>query len=65
MGSTTLPLVWKIYPSWPSFFLTEEGEEQLIGLSLVLPMGWKQPPPLFTTGTETVADLTKPKLHSK
>jgi hypothetical protein len=43
-------------------FPTEPGEEELIGLPLVLPMGWKQSPPLFTAATETVADLTNSKL---
>jgi hypothetical protein len=38
-------------------FHTTSGEELLVGLPLVLPMGWIQPPPLFTSATETVADL--------
>jgi hypothetical protein len=41
---------------------TAEGEEPLVGLPLVLPMGWKQSPPLFTAATETVADLANTKL---
>jgi hypothetical protein len=32
-------------PKLAIMFLTESGEEQLIGIPLVLPMGWKQSPP--------------------
>jgi hypothetical protein len=39
--------------------------EQLIGLPFVLPMGWKQSPPLFTAATEKVVDLANTKLQSK
>jgi hypothetical protein len=38
-------------------------EEPLIGFSLVLPMGWMQPP-LFTAETETVADLANQLLQA-
>jgi hypothetical protein len=41
---------------------TRDGEEQLINLPLVLPMGWKQFPHLFTPATETIADLANAKL---
>ena len=33
------------------------GEEQLLALPLVLPMGWAESPPFFCAVTETVADL--------
>ena len=33
------------------------GEEQLLALPLVLPMGWSESPPYFCAATETVADL--------
>ena len=33
------------------------GEEQLLALPLVLPMGWVESPPFFCAVTETVADL--------
>jgi hypothetical protein len=36
---------------------TRPGEEPLIGFSLALPMGWSQSPPMFTSATETIADL--------
>jgi hypothetical protein len=41
---------------------TAKCEEPLVGLHLVLPMGWKQSPPLFTVATETVANLANTKL---
>ena len=34
------------------------GEEQLLALPLVLPMGWVESPPFFCAVTETAADLT-------
>jgi hypothetical protein len=36
---------------------TRPGEEPLIGFPLALPMGWSQSPPIFTSATETIADL--------
>ena len=33
------------------------GEERLLALPLVLPMGWVESPPFFCAVTETVADL--------
>ena len=38
-------------------FPTEHGQEPLIAFPLVLPMGWKNSPPAFTTATETIADI--------
>mmetsp|Transcript_14147 Transcript_14147/g.26545 ORF Transcript_14147/g.26545 Transcript_14147/m.26545 type:complete len:786 (+) Transcript_14147:1982-4339(+) len=38
-------------------FPTDEGQEPLIAFPLVLPMGWKNSPPAFTTATETIADI--------
>ena len=34
------------------------GDEPLLALPLVLPMGWTQSPPYFCAATETVADIT-------
>jgi hypothetical protein len=31
----------------------ENTEEQIVGFPLVLPMGWKQSPPILTVATET------------
>jgi hypothetical protein len=36
---------------------TRSGEEPLVAFPLALPMGWNQSPPLFTSATETIADL--------
>jgi hypothetical protein len=52
-------------PKLEIMFLTEDEEEQLIGLSLVSPMGWKQSPPLLTAATEMMAYLANSKLHRK
>jgi hypothetical protein len=52
-------------PKMAIIFPKAAGEEQLIGLPLVLPMGWKQSPPLLTTATETVDDLANNKLRSR
>jgi hypothetical protein len=38
------------------------GEEPLLALPLVLPMGWTESPPNFCTATETVADVTNRRL---
>jgi hypothetical protein len=35
----------------------EEGDEWSIGFTLVLPMDWKESPPIFTSATETITDL--------
>jgi hypothetical protein len=51
-------------PKLSVMFPTAPGEEQLIGLPLVLTMGWKKSPPLFTAASETVADLANDKLQS-
>mmetsp|Transcript_21332 Transcript_21332/g.32959 ORF Transcript_21332/g.32959 Transcript_21332/m.32959 type:complete len:780 (+) Transcript_21332:5035-7374(+) len=45
-------------------FPTKPGEEELVALPLVLPMGWKNSPPIFVTATETIADLTNQRLKS-
>ena len=39
-------------------FPTPPGHEPLIAFPLVLPMGWKNSPPIFSTATKTIADLT-------
>ena len=43
-------------------FPTRPGEEQLVALPLVLPMGWKNSPPIFSALTETIADLANWRL---
>ena len=36
---------------------TKPGTNPMVSLPLVLPMGWKNSPPAFSTATETVAEL--------
>lgn len=38
-------------------FPTRPNEEPLVAIPLVLPMGWKNSPPIFSTVTETIADV--------
>ena len=38
-------------------FPTRPNEEPLVAIPLVLPMGWKNSPPVFSTVTETIADV--------
>jgi len=45
-------------------FPTLEGEDPLIAFPLVLPMGWKNSPPIFCTATETIADLANARLRA-
>jgi SAM-dependent methyltransferase len=39
------------------------GHEPLIAFPLVLPMGWTNSPPIFSTATETIADLANARLQ--
>ena len=45
-------------------FPTKPGEEPLVALPLVLPMEWKNNPPLFSTATKTIADIANQRLAS-
>ena len=45
-------------------FPSGKGEEQIVAIPLNLPMGWKNPPPLFCTDMETVADLANEALRT-
>ena len=45
-------------------FPTQPGEEQLVALPLVLPMGWKNSPPVFSAVTETIADLANQRIEA-
>lgn len=53
-----VPKLGVIFPSRPG------QEEALVALPLVLPMGWKNSPPIFSTATETVADLANSRLSN-
>ena len=43
-------------------FRTRPGEEKLVAIPLVTPMGRKNSSPVFSTATETIADLTNTRL---
>ena len=45
-------------------FPTKPGEDPLVALPLVLPMGWKNSPPIFCAATETAADIANDRLQS-
>ena len=51
-------------PKLGLIFPTSDGEEPLIAFPLVLPMGWKNSPPIFSTATETIADLANQRILS-
>lgn len=42
---------------------TMPGQEQMVAIPTVLPMGWTQSPPYFCSLTETVADITNDLLQ--
>ena len=44
-------------------FPAKKGEEQLIAFPLVLPMGWKNSPAIFSTATKTITDLANAHLQ--
>jgi hypothetical protein len=44
---------------------TLAGEEPLVALPLVLPMGWTQSPPWFCAATETATDVANQRLQRK
>lgn len=50
LNPSAIPKLAVALPQFP-------GEDQLIALPLVLPMGWIESPPYFCAATETVADL--------
>ena len=52
-----IPKLGVVFPTLP-------GEEQLVAFPLVLPMGWTNSPPIFSTATETIADLANKRLNS-
>ena len=45
-------------------FPIEQGEEPLVAFPLVLPMGWSNSPPIFSTATEIIADLANQRLQA-
>jgi hypothetical protein len=58
--------VWLLPSDIPKLgvaFPKADGEEQLIGFPLALPMGWVNSPHYFCAATETVADTANTKLR--
>ena len=51
-------------PKLGVIFPTSPGDEPLVAQPLVLPMGWTNSPPIFTTATETIADIANQRLAS-
>ena len=45
-------------------FPTPKGQPALVALPLVLPMGWKNSPPIFSAFTETAADIANANLNT-
>jgi hypothetical protein len=43
-------------------FPTAPGEDPLVAFPLVLPMGWKNSPPIFSSTTETIADMVNSRI---
>jgi len=52
-----IPKLGVVFPTLP-------GEKPLVAFPLVLPMGWSNSPPIFSTVTETIADLANERLNS-
>ena len=44
-------------------FPTKPGTDAMVAVPLVLPMGWKNSPPAFSTATETIADIANQRLR--
>ena len=52
-----IPKLGVVFPTLP-------GDEQLVAFPLVLPMGWSNSMPIFSTATETISDLANRRLRS-
>lgn len=44
-------------------FPTATGEPQLVALPLILPMGWKNSPPIFCSAVKTIADIANTRIQ--
>ena len=55
LSPTDIPKLAVVFPTLP-------GQQRLVALPLVLPMGWKNSPPIFSTATETIADIANQRL---
>ncbi len=45
-------------------FPMAQHADPLVAFPLVLPMGWKNSPPIFSTATKTIADLTNARIRN-
>jgi hypothetical protein len=52
-----IPKLGVVFPNRPH-------QEKLVALPLVLPMGWKNSPPVFSAATETAADIANTNLQN-
>ena len=50
-------------PKLGLIFPSGDDEDPMVAISLTLPMGWENPPPLLCSATETVADLANESLR--
>ena len=57
LNTEDIPKLGVVFPTAP-------GAQPLVALPLVLPMGWKNSPPIFTTATETIADVANANIRN-
>lgn len=57
LAAEDIPRLGVVFPVKP-------GSEPLVAFPLVLPMGWKNSPPIFSAATETAADIANCDLQS-
>jgi hypothetical protein len=58
LNAQDIPKLGVVFPTLP-------GQERLVAFPLVLPMGWKNSPPIFSTATETIADLANKHINDE
>ncbi len=58
LAPTDIPKLGVVFP-------TTDPSKPLVALPLVLPMGWSNSPPAFSTATETAADMANQLLHQQ
>jgi hypothetical protein len=58
LAPNDIPKLGVVFPNHPN-------QEKLVALPLVLPMGWKNSPPVFSAATETATDMANTNLHNK
>ena len=57
LAPSDIPKLGVVFPTLP-------GQPRLVAFPMVLPMGWKNSPPIFCTATETVADLANSSINN-